>query len=269
MTFYETITAAIADIEAHGYDSQQRIEGWIEKIKQSAEASLTPEHVLQLELNRTMTAIYTRLIERGGVMKAHKGLSRFQIERLKPKLRNELERRIMASAQLIKLNRSAMIDKTIQRFSGWSTSIPPGGTDVLNTMAVKGHIKKALKDLPFTERRVMIDQGHKFVSELNNIIAVDGGAIAAEWHSHWRQPGYNYDPDHKELDMHVFVIRGNWAINVGFMNKGDGYTDDMIRPAERPFCRCQYRYIYALRDLPDAMLTNKGREELAKVRELV
>ena len=41
----------------------------------------------------------------------------------------------MASAKLIKLNRDAAIERTLQRFSGWSTSIPVGGTAEVGALA--------------------------------------------------------------------------------------------------------------------------------------
>src|SRR5207247_2394734 len=105
------------------------------------------------------------------------------IDQIKPALHAELERRIMASADLIKLNRKAAIEKTVQRFSGWATSVPPGGTRATDKKKEKDSIKKSLKSLPFEERRVIIDQSHKFVANLNEIVAKDGGAIAGRWHS--------------------------------------------------------------------------------------
>jgi hypothetical protein len=266
LSFYQTISDAIRDIEQYGYDSQSRIDLWITKIELAAKQDSTPESVVQSALSRMLQGIYGKLIDRGEIAKIHKGVSRFTIQKLSPKLRGELDRRIMASAQLIKLNRKQMIAQTIQRFSGWATSIPKGGSRAVDTMAVKANIKKSFSALPYEERRVMIDQGHKFTSELSDIIAVDGGAIAAEWNSHWRQPGYNYDPDHKKLDEKVFAIRGSWAIDKGLINKGAGYTDEIVRPAERPYCRCKYVYLYALRDLPDSMLTQKGAKALEAAR---
>lgn len=267
MTFYETITAAVRDISAHGYDSVARVEGWIDRIRVAAKASLTPEYELASSLRLLLQGSYDRLIERGGILKAHPTVSRFTIERVKPRLRAELDRRIMSSAGLIRLNREAAVEKTIQRFSGWSTSIPPGGSKVVDKVDVKTDIRKSLAQLPFEERRVLIDQGHKFTSELNNILAHDANAIAGEWRSHWRQPGYDYRVDHKERDLGVYAIRGNWALERGLMKAGDaGYTDQITKPAEEPFCRCAYRYIYALRDLPDDMVTVAGRAELERIR---
>lgn len=265
-TFYETITAAIADIEANGFDSTQRIDAWMARIEQAARTSATPEHIVQESLNRMMQGIYTRMIERGGIAKVHKGISRFTIDRLKPKLRSELDRRMMASAQLIKLNRKQMIDQTLKRFSGWATSVPKGGSRAVDTMDVKANIKKSFSAQPYEVRRVMIDQGAKLTSDLSNIIAVDGGAIAAEWNSHFRVSGYDYRPDHKERDSRVYAIRGSWAMTAGLMNKGAGYTDEMTRPGEEVFCKCGYTYLYSLRDLPPEMLTFKGEKSLEAAR---
>lgn len=265
--FYRTITQAVADLTEHGFDSAERVQYWIQQIRAAAYASMTPTHVLEEQLAATFRGIYQRQIERGGILKQHPGVGRFTLERVKPRLRAELDRRLMASRELIKLNRAAAIEKTTQRFSGWATSIPAGGTDAADKVEVKATVRKALAQLPFEERRVAVDQGHKFVANLNNILAVDGGALAAEWHSHWRQANYNYRRDHKERDEHIYVIRGNWALAKGLMKMdGHGYTDEITAPGEEVFCRCSYRYIYSLRSLPPGMVTEKGRAELERVR---
>ena len=270
MNFFETLTAAINDVIEHGYDTQARVDYWIEQIRAAAIASLVPEHVLEQSLRDTLSTIYKRLVERGHVFRYVPDVSKFTLERVKPHLRAELDRRIMASANLIRLNRQASIEKTLQRFQGWSTSIPTGGTDAAARVEVKTSIRRALAQLPFEERRVVIDQGHKLTSAINEIVAVDGGAIAAEWRSHWKQAGYNYRVDHKDRDLKVYAIRGSWAIERGLINKGAGYTDEMTKPGEEVFCRCFYRYITTLgalsRARPD-MLTQKGQDELARVRK--
>ncbi|HET8708090.1 MAG TPA: hypothetical protein VFM46_17425 [Pseudomonadales bacterium] len=180
-------------------------------------------------------------------------------------MRLELERRIMAAAQLIKLNREEMIAKTIRRFSGWASSIPVGGSEAIEKRDTSDEIKKGLKQLPFVERRVMIDQAAKFKASLSDIVATETGAIAAIWRSHWRASGYNYREDHKERDQKIFVLRDNWALQGGLMKlAGRQYTDEITKPAEEPFCQCRYQYIYNLRDLPEDMLTAKGKEKLGK-----
>jgi hypothetical protein len=97
-------------------------------------------------------------------------------------------------------------------------------------------------------------------ASLNDILARDNQAIAAEWHSHYKELNYNYRKDHAERDSGIYAIRGNWAIKSGLMKVGeDGYTDEITQPGEEVYCRCYYRYIYNLRDLPEKMLTAKVR----------
>jgi len=266
-SFFEVVTDAIREFTEHGFDSVERLTFWTDRIRRAAVDSLTPSHVLEETLNKSLQGIYKQLIEEGQIVKAHVGISRYTIDRLKPKLRTELDRRMMVSRNLIKLNREQMIEKTTQRFAGWASSVPAGGSRVVETKDVKDNIRKALTSLPFEERRCIIDQSHKFVSSLNEIVAVDGGAIAGKWHSQFRRRGYQYRVDHKERDDKVYAIRGNWALDKGLMKAGPaGYSDEITKPGEEVFCSCRYSWIYNIRDLPPEMLTRKGEEALAEVR---
>jgi hypothetical protein len=58
--------------------------------------------------------------------------------------------------------------------------------------------RRAPSKVDYEARRVMIDQNHKLIANIDNVIATSNNAIAAEWHSHWRQAGYDYREDHKE-----------------------------------------------------------------------
>jgi hypothetical protein len=266
VNFYETLTAAISDISSNGFDSQARIERWMIAIRKAAQKELIPEKALDKQLQAAMKAIYQRLVVKGGIFKFNPGVERFTLDKVRPKLRAELDRRIMASASLIKLNRQRAIASTLQRFSGWATSIPIGGTAQAKG-AAKADIKKSLPSLPFEDRRVLIDQGHKFTASLSNILATDGGAIAVVWNSHFRQPGYNFREEHKERHGNVYALKGNWAIRGGLMKAGSaGYYEDVTAFGEEIFCRCFGRYVYALRDLPKAMLTAKGQSELTRTK---
>ena len=145
-----------------------------------------------------------------------------------------------------------------------------GAEDTTKKRKQKAEITKPLRQLPYEHRRVLIDQGHKLVSSVNEVVATDGGAIAAEWHSNWREVGYDYRPDHKRRDGVVYLVRGSWAEKQGFVAKaGHLYTDEVTRPAEEPFCRCRYRYIYNLRHLPKECLTKKGAAALERAQAMV
>ncbi len=267
MTLYETITAAVADMTQHGFDSQKRVDDWMEKIEAAAKRSLTSEAKLTQLLRDTMKGLYQRLVENEGFARMHPGVSRFTLQQVKPKLRAELERRIYASADLITLNREQSVAKTLQRFQGWASSVPAGGSRVQDKREVKYDIGKSLKQLPFEDRRVIIDQGHKLTSAINDTIAMDGGAIAMKWNSHWRELNYNYRKDHKARDQKVYLLRDSWAHKKGLVKPGpDGYLDEITQPAEEPACRCFGTYIYSVRRLPEDMVTQKGRDAMAAAR---
>jgi hypothetical protein len=267
-TFLRTLRDAIKFFLEYGYSSEESLIGWTERLRNAAEEKAGSESLYQ-RVSRHLTKAYDLDVNRAKALKRHPGVSRFTLHYLEPKLRAELDRRILASADLIKLHRTNRIDKTLQRFSGWATSIPPiteispglSASSRAGVMATSNNITKSAQQIDFEERRVMIDQSHKLVANIDNIIATDGGAIAAVWHSHWRQAGYDYREPHKERDLMVYAIRGNWALKKGFMRAGEaGYLDEITQPGEEVFCRCYLTYIYNVRSLPDDMKTDKWRK---------
>lgn len=265
--FYSVLTDAVNDLLEHGFDSEERVAKWLRELEAAISATMSPFATIDEIQRRLLRDVYQKMVERHGVMKYHPGIQRWTIDKLKPHLRLELDKRILASANLIRLNREQSIAQTLRRFSGWATSIPEGGTAKGERAKVKERIKKPLQSLPFEERRVAIDQGHKLLASINTIVAEDQGAIAAIWHSHWRQANYNYRPDHKERDEKVYLIRNSWAQKLGYVKPGPaGYTDQITQPGEEVYCRCFMQYIYSLRELPSDMLTIKGRETLERTR---
>lgn len=254
----------------HGFDSQRRVDEWMAKIAAAAKRTLTPEDTLDRLLRDTLKGLYQRLVDGGRIARMHPGVSAFTLREVKPKLRAELDRRIMTSASLITLNREQSIAKTMQRFQGWASSVPAGGSRVTDRREVKYDVGKALKQLPFQERRVIIDQGHKLTASINDVIAQDGGAIAMRWHSNWRETNYDFRKDHKARDERVYLVRDSWAHKKGFVKPGAaGYLDEITQPAEEPFCRCFGSYLYSVRKLPEEMVTKTGREALDAARAKV
>jgi len=222
---------------------------------------------MERQVKEHLETIFGRLVQKGSIARMHNGVQRFTLANIKPKLHDELTRRIMASSSLIKLNRTQMIEKTLQRFSGWASSLPAGGPAVIDRRKLKEELSKPVRSLPFVERRLLIDQGHKLNASISAVVARDGGAIAARWFSHFRESGYDYREDHRERDGKVYLLRNSWATKAGFVKPGPaGYADDITQPGEEISCRCKFVYQYHLRQLPEEMLTEKGREALKKAR---
>jgi hypothetical protein len=255
----QVLTDALKDLQTHGYDSPERVEKWVRELSIAIERTGINNDD---ELKQSVRAALTPKLHNASD-KAMRGMSvgRFTKANLSPRLYNELDRRILASTALIKLNRTTAINETLQRFIGWSTSIPAGGAKIADKSDVKQGIKKSMSQLNFIERRVTIDQTSKLIANVNNIVAVDGGAIAVEWNSNWKQRNYNYRHDHKELDGKIFLIKDSWADKEKLL-KGDYYENLPDQFGQAIFCQCYGTYIFRLNRLPTNMLTKKGQEYL-------
>lgn len=269
-SYYELLTEAVNHFDETGFVSAEDLAFWTQRLREAALRELVPEHVLEDNLRSVLKQTYEQTLSETVMGRRHPGVSRFTLQQVAPQLRSELDRRILASAGLIKLNREAAVEKTMQRFAGWATSIPEGGSAATDKRDTKKDIRKSLTALPFEERRVLVDQGHKLVSAVNDIVATAGGAIAAIWHSHAGQANYNYRKVHAKREGHIFLISGSWAQLQGLVKPGpDGYVKDIDQPGEFVFCRCWFQYVYNLRDLPAFMLTKKGEQTLTENRARV
>lgn len=253
----QIIAEAVKDLTENGF-TPARVQKWVALLRISI-----PAYLRTGAFQKILKSRYDRATQLKTMRKIAPSVPTYRLEQIRPDLRKELEYRIAASADLIKLNKEAAVQKTLQRFSGWASSVPIDGTRVADKNEIKAHINKPLKQLDYEERRLANDQGLKLVSNINEIIAKQTRAIAAQWYSNWPQANYDYRIDHKERDGKIYAIRGNWAIEKGLMKVGEnGYTDQITKPAEEINCRCRYTYITSLRDLPSDMLTTKGREAL-------
>lgn len=267
-TFSSLLALAIKDFADHGYDSIERLDLWKARLRDAANAELLSERVLEMRLRKSLGAIYDRMVQKRAILKYHPGVEKYTLDMIRPDLRAELSRRISASADLIRVHREEAIEKTLQRFSGWASSVPPGGSSTVEKVKIKSNVGKALRQMDYEGRRLYIDQGHKLVSNISAIVAEQSGAIAGLWRSHWRQAGYDYREDHKERDGKVYAIRGSWAIEQGFMKKGpNGYLDEHEAAGFLPYCRCWIEYKVSLPALPPELLTRKGKAAVSGKKE--
>lgn len=264
-SFFAVLTEAINHFVENGFTSQAELDRWTIALKKSLLKTIGKKETVDARVRKSLKNVYRHLVIDKKIIKQNKGVSKFSVDKLKPTMRRDLEKRIMASTRLIKLNREVAVANTLRRFQGWATSIPKGGSKAPDIKKEKTKIRKSLTKVTFEEKRVTIDQSQKFASSLNAVIAEDNGAIAAVWHSRWRTAGYNYRHDHKERDGKMYVIRNNWAMRKGLMKLGDlSYNDTITQPAEEVYCQCRYTYIYSIDKLPEELLTEKGKELLAK-----
>jgi len=244
-----------------GYISEADLQDWIAQLHAALDYELPTDAELRKDLQRTLDAIYRRDVTRLGVIRRVPGISRYTLERIAPHLRAELDRRLFAGVDLIRLNKRGATEKTLQRFAGWVSSVPQAGTVETNLRDVATEIIKPIRQLKYEARRVGIDQGHKLAAAVAHVAAKQEGAIAAIWHDRGEHDhGYDARPEHLKRSGKLFLIRESWAMDEGLVRKGAlAYTDEIEQPAELPFCSCTYEYVTSPNSLAEAVLTAKGR----------
>ena len=266
-TFRELLAAAIADVADTGYVSPERIAEWTALLRNAAERELGTDREVENAVRDGLTRIFERYVDSPRLVERVQGVSRYTLAMVKPKLHAELDRRIKANADLIKLHKREAVERTLQRFAGWSTSIPPGGDDTVDRRETRSHIGKELADYRYHKRFVDTDQSHKLIATVAQLVAEESGAIAAIWHSHGATDrSYDARPEHLARDGKIYVIRDSWAHKDGLIKPVNGYTDDITAAGQEPNCRCFFQYLTSPRSLPDTMLTRKGQEWIAKGR---
>lgn len=262
--FTPLLMQALREFAERGYTSAADLQDWLRRLHMALERELPADEWTRKQLTYALSSIYNRDVVRGAVMKYVPGVSRYTLDRIQPSLRAELDRRIFAGVDLIRLNKRAATEKTLQRFSGWVSSVPKGGSHETNLRDVATELAKPVKQVRYEARRVAIDQGHKLSSAVSHTVAMQNGAIAAVWHDRAEHDhGYDARPAHLARSGTMFLVRDSWAMEAGLVKKGGlTYTDEIEQPAELPFCSCFYTYSTSLRGLPDTVLTAKGRESL-------
>jgi len=150
--------------------------------------------------------------------------------------------------------------------------VPIGGTKDKAIKSQVSEIKKELRQLAKWDKLFNIYKATSFPAEIEYLFALEGKPIAAIWrYSRTDEQGeYRKTYSHKERDGRVYVVRDNWAISKGLMTAEPyGYIDEVSHPNQEIGCMCSLHWLYAIRDLPTNMVTEKGVSELKRVRALM
>lgn len=255
------LTEGVRKFAEGGYSSEADLQDWITRLHATLERELPSDNESRATLKRILESIYAREVG-GGLARQIPGLERYTLDRVAPQLRAELDRRIFAAADLIRLNKRAAVEKTLQRFAGWVSSVPPAGAIKMDVRGAVSDIGKSIAQLKFEQRRVAIDQGHKLIAAVAHVVAVGQGAIAAIWHDRGEHDhGYDARPEHLKRSGSLFLVRDSWAAREGLLRKSSAvkYSDEFEQPAELPYCSCYYEYVTTLQRLPKELLTGRGR----------
>lgn len=243
----DIIKRAFIDIKANGIKADT-IAYWLRLYRQAASGKAfihTPASVIEPQLR----AIFKREVTSGNIIKRHGGIAPLTLKAVQPKFRQLLEDRIKSNIQLIKLERPNSIDVSTARFSRWM--LDGLQMDVTLPEAYKSIQRPITDQLAYEHRRRAIDQGTKMLAAIDEVLAVQGGAIVAVWHSHPPTAYYQARPEHWALNKKAFVIKGGWAYQKGLLKKGDnGFMEDLpSQPAHEIYCSCYYEHLYTIAEV--------------------
>ena len=235
--FRDLLAEALEHFAEVGFTSESDLQDWVFRLRAALEAELPTDRDLRGALSAALEKAFGREMK-SGVFQRVPGVAKFTIDRIAPRLRAELDRRIFAGLDLIKLNRKAAVEKTLQRFTGWVSSVPHGGAAKVNLRETNSEIRKPTSRLKFEARRVAIDQSHKLVSAISAVAAMQEGAIGAIWHDRGEHDhGYDARPEHLARSGKLFLVRDSWAMEEGLVKKGGHeYVDEVDQPAEKVYC---------------------------------
>ena len=255
---------ALREFSEHGYQTEAQLQDWLLRLHTALEREIPTDAQDRRELAMALETVFKRDVEGSGLQKRVPGVGRFTIDRIAPELRAELDRRIFAGVDLIKLNRAAAVQKTLQRFSGWTSSVPPAGLSKPKLRKAAQEILKPVAQLKSERRRVAIDQGHKLGAAVAHTVAMGQGALAGIWHDRGATDhGYDARPEHLARSGTMFLIRDSWALKEGLIKKGGlQYYDEVEPVAHLVYCSCWMEFVTSPRALPPEILTAKGREWL-------
>jgi hypothetical protein len=244
-----------------GPPSDADLANWMDRLQRALEIEVPTDDESRKALRNVLEGIFAREVERGGIAKRVPGIERYTLAQVAPQLRAELDRRIFAAADLIRINKAQRKAQTLQRFAGWITSVPIGGSAATDLRAAAREIGKPMAQVKYEARRVAIDQGHKLSAAVAHVVAQQNGAIAAIWHDRGQYDrGYDARPEHLKRSGKLFLVRDSWAATEGLVRRGGPYYDDLADPvAFLPFCSCWAEWISSPARLPEDLLTAKGR----------
>lgn len=222
-----------------GEFNPRRLSEWMPVLRAAlaSEYASDPEIVEQAE---KLLSVRFRSIAKG-VKKRHRiNLAKLGPEIVAEHYRPLLADRIRASADLIRLNRDEEIGRQLKRFAGWASGGLPDQRK--RDRSLERGVRKSLSQLSFERRRVCIDQGHKLMAAIDDVIAKDHGAIAKRWRHVIPHAGYQSRKEHLERDRKVYSVKGK-------RDKGPYVEDLPDQPALLPFCSCWWESIYDESDL--------------------
>lgn len=144
------------------------------------------------------------------------------------------------------------IDARIKKFIDWANS------DAATKKKSVADIRSVLKSINKWHKGFYTNRAFRFIDDVDIIANIENGAISARWSY---SPPYTEECGHEPLNDQHFLIRDCWAIEQGLINTTNAKFFDEA-PKQKGGCRCCFIFKFRIDQMPDSMLTKKGKESL-------
>ena len=253
-SFNRLLREAVDHFSRFGFTSPADVNDWLVRLSAAAESSLDTAKA-QRRIENALGGAFYRELGRGRLITRKGRVSKLSIAQLEPKLRDELERRMFAARELLEGDKKLALERIHNRFLGLATA----GVQPKDVREGVKAISKAERDAKAQARMTAIDQTGKLIRTMDEIVAVDAGSIGGFWDATW-EIERKHRIEHAIRHEQWYPRRGSWADQQGFLKRALGYMDEHDMPGVKINCRCEYRYVYDLEDVPPEFLTAKGRK---------
>lgn len=227
------------------------------------------------------------LYMKGEYKKNALGLKGYNPYKYKAKYLRQLNNRIDTALGLIVNHHQTYMLEIVNRYKEWFSIDTP---DVRGAKATPESFSKALSSFCLHDKEkfekhmkfVIKDQSNKLTASMDEITAREGGAIAMIWKTRNDKrvvgnpsgiypKGRPIHMNHYARNNKLFLVKGSWAIEEGYIKKTKDvdYIEDIPdgRPGEPIGCRCFRIDIYTLEDIPSEygfILTQKGKKKVGE-----
>ena len=199
------------------------------------------------------------------LVSASGNLSEHEFSTLLPEIRNATRDCIRRYYEHSSKYRDYQADLFERLLDDFLLLIPKRGTRAKEIKSKISEIKVEAKCLMKWNELFAVLKQSALVSEIDYVFTLKSNPLAAIWHYNELDENCEYPMahNHQEFNKNIYAVRGNEAIKRGLMNTGAGFVDEIIRPQQEIGCMCYFQWVYSLRDLPQEMLTMKGKQHHA------
>lgn len=206
--------------------------------------------------------------------KNHK-ISAYDMRDVSPEFRKILEKRVLNSLNAIKIKDKKLLLELESRFVEFMMN---DKDKTIKNLRENLRANETIKQSKNYVRNILRDQATRMNDDIDYTNGMLNGAIGLIWHTQednrvvgnpsGKYPiGNELHNNHYKRNNVFFALKDSYATKKGLLNASIFEDLEDIKNAGRAInCRCDYEYIYDLRDVPSMYLSKKGIEYINKLK---